>query len=506
MELDIKPTYDTKRDLLQNVKNLAGHSVNLYKTPTYGSSTALIQREEAEDLFRQRLEALHMMETHRDNKDLPLVNKALRNIKSYEYKANCIIMRTMDKQQQSLDHASHMLTRMFCVHHPSLWIWFKTNEKKLFNLRLRDQASSLSGAQLEAILSEFNFNFQRVVGVELSELYRENLVGWNKHDRDKADIFRVRFTDALKFVARRAVSLKGGYAYLTRYEIISVVCDVFERHLDSEFRYAQQHLNTELVKDLLEALSLVYQDFQEKLDEEKRKLSQERSRESNSLYDIDIENLDQLVKDNFPPCMRYLQESLTQDNHLKHQGRLYYGAFLRSGNVSMDEAIEFWRKEFTKKIPNDKFERDYKYNIRHLYGKEGHKKALSCFSCDKIINDNAPSASDKHGCPFRHFDEANLEKMLKNHGIKDVDIGSIQIKTKAKEYKEACGYYFKTRHGHELSDVVRNPMQFYCESRRVATLPPVEEAEHQENQALGPKMTEGHVPIEDASMEMDDDW
>jgi len=35
----------------------------------------------------------------------------------------------------------------------------------------------------------------------------------------------------------------------------------------------------------------------------------------------------------------------------------------------MDDSILMWKRELTKKITSEKFEREYKYNIEHNYGK-----------------------------------------------------------------------------------------------------------------------------------------
>lgn len=48
--------------------------------------------------------------------------------------------------------------------------------------------------------------------------------------------------------------------------------------------------------------------------------------------------------------------------------------FLKGAGLSYDDSLFFWKKEFTKKISNDKFEKEYAYNIRHNYGKEGNRK------------------------------------------------------------------------------------------------------------------------------------
>lgn len=90
---------------------------------------------------------------------------------------------------------------------------------------------------------------------------------------------------------------------------------------------------------------------------------------------------------------------------------MHYGLFLKAINMSMDDALNFFRDEFTKNpnITADKFAKEYAYNIRYNYGKEGKKVDFSPYSCAKIIGDNPPGPGDSHGCPFRHFDQANLK-------------------------------------------------------------------------------------------------
>jgi DNA primase large subunit len=40
--------------------------------------------------------------------------------------------------------------------------------------------------------------------------------------------------------------------------------------------------------------------------------------------------------------------------------------------LSVEEAIIFWRKSFSG-MTDDKFNKEYKYNIRHSYGLEGRR-------------------------------------------------------------------------------------------------------------------------------------
>ena len=76
----------------------------------------------------------------------------------------------------------------------------------------------------------------------------------------------------------------------------------------------------------------------------------------------------------------------------------------------MDESLTYWKREMTKKsdIDNDKFEKNYAYNIRHSYGAEGKRNDYKPWNCNKIINLTQPGNGEYHGCPFKTFSEDNL--------------------------------------------------------------------------------------------------
>ncbi|CAN0256625.1 unnamed protein product, partial [Ectocarpus sp. 12 AP-2014] len=110
--------------------------------------------------------------------------------------------------------------------------------------------------------------------------------------------------------------------------------------------------------------------------------------------------------------MKQLHSALNREHKLKHWGRLQYGLFLKGAGLSVDDAMAFWQAMFTKIMGLDQFQKQYAYNVRHMYGKEGKRTNYTPYSCLKIIMGNPPAAGDHHGCPYRHFDEDHLSSLL----------------------------------------------------------------------------------------------
>lgn len=114
--------------------------------------------------------------------------------------------------------------------------------------------------------------------------------------------------------------------------------------------------------------------------------------------------------------MRHIHETLRATHHLKHNCRLQYGLFLKGIGLTLDDALEFWREEFTKLMDHNKFEKSYSYNIKHSYGKAGGMVNYSPYSCIKIIMDSV-GAGDHHGCPFKHWDAHLVKQKLMDYGV-----------------------------------------------------------------------------------------
>ena len=88
--------------------------------------------------------------------------------------------------------------------------------------------------------------------------------------------------------------------------------------------------------------------------------------------------------------MRNLYDSLKQNHHLKHFGRLQLGLFFKGIGLTLEDSLKLWKNEFTKKMPLEKFVKSYAYNIKHHYGKEGKRCDYTPFSCFSIIKGTPP--------------------------------------------------------------------------------------------------------------------
>jgi len=156
-------------------------------------------------------------------------------------------------------------------------------------------------------------------------------------------------------------------------------------------------------------------------------------------------NIDRLAR-HFPMCMASLHRTLRRDAHLKHFGRLQYTLFLKGIGLSLDECLAFWRAGF-RKITEDTFNKEYRYNVRHAYGDVGGDAnrrggGYSPFSCQKILTEHPPGPGETHGCPYRHFSNENLGLLLQAAGVTDRSVlEGVKEDREKQRFHLACNRY-----------------------------------------------------------------
>ena len=134
--------------------------------------------------------------------------------------------------------------------------------------------------------------------------------------------------------------------------------------------------------------------------------------------------------------------------------------------ITLEDALEFWRLAFSKKVSGDKFQKEYAYNIRHNYGKEGKRTSYTPYSCMQIISNAPGSANEHHGCPFRHFSEMSLRSKLLSRNVATAGIDEIIKLVNGQHFQIACQKYFQITHGNLDNPRVNHPNAYVVESMK----------------------------------------
>eukprot|EP01006_Ploeotia_vitrea_P062798 TRINITY_DN84431_c0_g1_i1.p1 TRINITY_DN84431_c0_g1~~TRINITY_DN84431_c0_g1_i1.p1 ORF type:complete len:535 (+),score=253.10 TRINITY_DN84431_c0_g1_i1:157-1605(+) len=354
------------------------------------------------------------------------------------------------------DLISHFLLRLAYSKTEDLRRWFLSHECQLFKWRF----TKATEEHRQRFFAAGGLHYEPLRSRDMDATLRAKLLQTQRstHNSVKDEYvgahYRVPFEEALDLLSRRRVFLQRGFVYVPQEDLVMLVIAKYRAHLSHElvstYRAMQSMNQDNRVRGLVSALS-------------KRYVGPSFKPMANS-GEVTRDQIPALAERSFPLCMQHLQESLHRDSHLKYGGRMQYGLFLKGIGLSLQEALEFWRQEFARKIPGDKFNKQYAYNIRHNYGKEGKRVDYTPYSCSKIIN-SSPGAGEHHGCPFRHFDAQHLRAKLLSRRIPASRIEDLIRLVEGKHYQLACQQYFIITHPGSKGDSVGNhPNKYFEES------------------------------------------
>ncbi|KAI0345442.1 DNA primase large subunit [Trametopsis cervina] len=446
------------------------HRLNFYDVPPLGDITI----EEFEIYALDRLRILAEIESsyarNRSWDELKGVTK--KQCEKYLPLHSSSAKNQDTQAERRKDHIGHFVLRLAFCRTEELRRRFIKAELALFKCRYEED----DHAERELFLQSRDFGWEQVDEAE-ARMYRAELLAASPPPASLTTpekYLKVRWTRVPDLVEKRRVFLKGGMAYVPSREQSSIIFDEYQRNLEKQLQLIPKYLSrldedTRIVP-LLENLS---QGFL-------AGVSSEWGSAPDAVGDeITADMIDEISRKHFPMCMRHLHESLRRDKHLKHHGRLQYGLFLKVLGLSIDEAITFWRRSFSL-MQDDKFNKEYKYNIRHSYGLEGKRANYAARSCQQILMGETPGSQDSHGCPFRHFSSENLQtgllSMYSQQGLGVQDLAEIMSYVKANHYHVACTRVFEITHagkgvkkgdGIGMGESVTHPNQYAAKSREL---------------------------------------
>jgi DNA primase large subunit len=332
------------------------------------------------------------------------------------------------------DSVSHFILRLAYSRSEELRRWFLTQECALFRHRL----SRLRGDGFARFLREHGLKFEEVPDSErdarVTSLAR--IKNYENVPAQTATYYRVPFLEAIDLIGRREVYLEKGYAYVPQAKLHSIVVSRFRASLSRSLAKASGSLAAAAADPRLGPLLTNV----EKHDLERTDV------DDDDVEGITPEQIDALADQSMPLCMQQLHYALKRDHKLKHWGRQQYGLFLKAAGLSMEDQLRFFQAEFTKIMTHDQFSKEYAYNIRHRYGKEGKRTEYSPYGCYKLVMDMAPGPGEYHGCPYRHFDADHLAAVLSKTSLDAGEQSLVLGKAKERNYQIACQRHFEFAH------------------------------------------------------------
>ncbi|OCK81106.1 DNA primase, large subunit [Lepidopterella palustris CBS 459.81] len=423
------------------------HRLNFYVLPP----TAEITLEEFEIWAINRLKVLSELEACSfRNRTLEETETYMSSIldKYLPLHSNSSRSSTLQEERKK-DHYSHFILRLAFSATEDLRRRFSRLETTLFRLRFKDD----NLRERVQFVNSLGLEWEKIDKEEREELASELTAAGGYGKGEEQGWFKVDFERVPELVEGRRVLLKRGKAYVPMREQQSIVVAEFTRKLD-------------------EALELTARQLP-RIDEDDRlapilaHLSQSFTA-PDAAYSTSDANIDGLstptaasidtLAQHFPLCMHNLHSTLRANSHLKHFGRLQYTLFLKGIGLSLDECIMFWRRSF-KLMADDKFNKEYKYNIRHAYGDVGgdanrRGRGYTPYSCQKLLTEPLPGPGQAHGCPYRTYTTDNLIALLQRTGVNDRDtLKSVREDVGRQRYHIACNRVFEWTHKREIKKV-----------------------------------------------------
>ncbi|ELU03587.1 hypothetical protein CAPTEDRAFT_219114 [Capitella teleta] len=438
------------------------HVLQFYKKPPSEDVTL----HEFEDLAVQRVKVLKAVDSVgirniKGSKEYDeAMEKEIKKLRDVDWFVEKTSIKPADlSARRRKDHLSHFILRLAYCKSDELRRWFIQQELDLFRYRfLRENSASILD-----FLEKNGLDYQPIPHEDRGKMrdkLKDASFKMTSPDVLQREYYKVPFMEVLELVRGRKVYLEGGYAYVPQDELVVIVLASFREHLSHALAITSRAVPA-MEEDgrLLKLLKNIHSLY----------LGNDYSTAKKANSAVTADMINGLSKQSFPPCMQNLHRGLKEEHHLKHWGRLQYGLFLKGIGLSLEEALRFWKSEFTKAADMDgeKFDRQHSYNIRYNYGKEGKRADYTPFSCIKIITTNAPGVGHYHGCPFRHSDADLIEQKMNKMSFPKDKQTKVMEYIKGSHYQLACREYFKAAHKTEEEIDLMHPNQYYEESQRL---------------------------------------
>jgi DNA primase large subunit len=283
--------------------------------------------------------------------------------------------------------------------------------------------------------------------------------------RTGADVFGFPFELVFPYIDVTRAKVEEGMVVVKGNELRPMFVQFFEKFLRRKVdKYVASGIHE---REVFRAVVSLFKDG----------LEEGRDRPRETWDKVVLGDLDILAGRSFPPCMYAMFTKLRETHKLFHEGRLQFGLFLKGIGLSLDDSLSFWRSELSQLVGDSGFDKQYAYNIRYNYGKEGSAKSRSAYSCVGIIRHPSPAATQTHGCPFMQWDAAQCTAVLESMALKrrtrvDHHLLSSIVDKGRKHPQVACKEWYNVFHKDEpMESPPEQPADWFAASEEAFRRP-----------------------------------
>ena len=291
-------------------------AVNYYAFPPEGEITL----DEAEQWVHERLSILSKLDEMKSYKgpsekySEELETKFLSIEGPNFYKEATIPPKDQLQKARRRDHVSHFLLRLYYCKDEKSRQWLLEHETELLrhrlkqlctNQRLNKEKEKSNLETIKQFLDAFHLDFEETaVPVEMA---------FDDQKSNPSHVYKMHWTDALELVRNRLVYLEKGYAYVIETNMISIIIRRFK--IEMKQALVSMVLDLPRVSEGDRLIPRIHNSNYEVI--VKKEMAVRAAESGGSRVRIYPDQIDDLAKESFPPCMKAIHDSLRQTHHLK---------------------------------------------------------------------------------------------------------------------------------------------------------------------------------------------
>ncbi|CEP23957.1 PRI2 [Cyberlindnera jadinii] len=454
----------TPNAYLANVYN--NSKLTFYTLPPVGEITL----DEFETWAIDRIKILNEIEScAARNKSYKEIESIVAPMIQQTLPLNSTNVEKLNRERQK-DYYSHFILRLCFSRSQELRTKFLKNETTLFKIRY----NQLTNAEQQQFVKSLNLPWDFIsleekeqlstklfnsISASLGYVLQLDDVQKRKYF-EQEEFIKIPFEYVTDLLPQRSIFLQRGTAYVPKFQQLQLLVNEFSAKLEAAL-ISTSHAFPSLDEDdrILPILTHLSSGYSLNYSQD----SYGANENSSDINAITVGSKE--IVDQFPLCGQHAMYGLRTLHHLKYTARQQFTLFLKGIGLSLEDALTFWSGEF-KSVSIDKFNKEYKYNIRHSYGLEGGRINYKPWDCRTILSKPRPQKGEYHGCPYRDLSSDSLARKLREMGLEEKDVQQILEISDKGDYTNACSRVLEVKTNGHVQEQVTHPNLYFDRMRQ----------------------------------------